>query len=171
LEILRRAQARAQGKADDSPPVSFHGIPVPKGGCFAETTQKLQQGAKPAPQIDVQQLAGESNEHMKNDGRVKDPVGKWAACMQARGYQYKDPSEPVNDSRFSGPITAVETKTATDDVQCRKQVNLNGLMLAVETAYQNEIINKHAQELAQIKENQRIVTANAQRVLSGGSGT
>jgi hypothetical protein len=74
-----------------------------------------------------------------------------------------------DDPRFHGDkVTALEIKSATADVACKKQSNLVAVWAAVEAAYQRRAIEKNAVQLNLIQRRLGDSLANANRILDGG---
>ena len=141
------------------------GKPVPAGGCAGEAYRQLAQGAPKADTTIPDKLQTETYARMKADSRVVRAFAEWGKCMRAKGYSYPDPYAAAEDQRWqtaqAGPA---EIAAATADVTCKSQSNVPGLMLAVETAYQNREAEKRATELAAIKSYYEIQLGNAGKI-------
>ncbi|MPZ85665.1 MAG: hypothetical protein GEV28_36910 [Actinophytocola sp.] len=62
------------------------------------------------------------------DSRVRAVFTGWSRCMSAAGFDYRDPMAANNDPTFgTGVPTAEEIATATADVACRTEENVNGV--------------------------------------------
>ena len=63
------------------------------------------------------------------------------------GFAYASPMNAVDDTRFSTPKpTRLELRVAEADVTCKRRTNLVGVWLAVESAYQRQIIKQNAKQ-------------------------
>jgi hypothetical protein len=131
---------------------TFRGQPVPVGGCAGEAIRQLTEGAPDADPGTTERLQFETHTQTKADSRVVRVFAEWSKCMRAKGYSYPDPYAAAGDQRWrtaeAGPA---EIAVATADVTCKSETNVPGLMLAVETAYQNRVVARQATKLAAIK--------------------
>ncbi|MFE7547618.1 hypothetical protein [Streptomyces gardneri] len=160
-----------KGMKDDgagTPVTSFRGQAVPKEGCAGEARRKLAQGTGEGKRVGHADTAAaikaRSFEIAKNDPRVIAAEKKWVACMADRGYtNYKQDSfDAAADTRWNTPkATSEEIAVAVASWTCGKKSNVVGTWVAVETAYQNEQIDKNAETLKDdqkrlVEENKRI---------------
>ena len=147
---------------------TFGGKPVPAGGCAGEAIRELAQGAPKADPGLPEKLQLETYARTKADSRVVRVFAEWSKCMQAKGYSYPDPYAASGDQRWqtakAGPT---EIAVATADVACKSETKVPGLMLAVETAYQNRAAEQHADELTAIKSHLETELANAGKAARG----
>ena len=131
---------------------TFRGQPVPAGGCAGEAIRQLTRGAPDADPGIPERLQFETYTQTKADSRVVRVFADWSKCMRAKGYSYPDPYAAAGDQRWqtaqAGPA---EIAVATADVTCKSETNAAGVMLAVETAYQNRVAAQQATKLAAIK--------------------
>ena len=136
-------------------PATYNGIAVPKGGCVGEAENKLDTGATDIGLSGiVEQINADGFNHALSDDRVKTVFAAWSACMQADGYNYATPQEAANDSKWHSPqASTTEIAAATADVRCKQKTNVLGVWVAVESAYEQQLIEQHAPELAQVKKN------------------
>jgi hypothetical protein len=130
------------------------GSGIPRGGCAGQANQKVAaalgsaEGAVPPL---VAQISLESFDRARSDPRVLAVFAKWSACMRAHGYDYANPFQPPAVANQSRPPTQAEIQTAVTDVGCKLKTNLLGVTYAVQSDYQNQLINQNAPQLAQIK--------------------
>lgn len=147
---------------------NFRGQPVPAGGCAGEAVRQLTRGAPEADPGIPERLQFETYKQTTADSRVVRVFAEWSKCMRAKGYSYPDPYAAAGDQRWqtasAGPA---EIAVATADVACKVETNVPGLMLAVETAYQNRAAVRHASELAAIKVYLKTELANADEAARG----
>ncbi|WP_329377857.1 hypothetical protein OG625_08360 [Streptomyces sp. NBC_01351] len=134
--------------------ISVGGKKVPPGGCGREGYRRLYAPTKDS--VDLLfgfGLSSEALDRSKNDSRVRDVVAKWSACMAEAGYAgIETPYDVVEKLGLAGdkggPRAVV---VAVKDVACKREVNLVGVWAAVETAYQNQLVDEHAETLALYK--------------------
>ncbi|WP_018684441.1 hypothetical protein [Actinokineospora enzanensis] len=152
------------------------GKPVPEGGCAAEADRQLGYQVKVLKDgyREVRDFVGEldqegSAQHYA-DSRVAEANARWSECMKQAGYEYRTWRDANNDERFSQGAVAgpEELKVATADVDCKTRTNLPGVSLAVETAYQNRLIEKNAEALADVKRRLDDRVRHATELVSGG---
>ncbi|MFJ9820007.1 hypothetical protein ACIRU3_33015 [Streptomyces sp. NPDC101151] len=155
------------------PLTSYHGISLPKGGCVAEADRALtggdeKQRAGHSPV--AEEIRAHSFEYSQLDPRVIAAQTAWKKCMSAQGYtNYKKTFDASGDERWNvSTATSQEIAVAVADWQCAKQVNLVGVWSAVESAYQNAEIEKHAEELQQARDGLRQQSKRVATVLAGG---
>ncbi|HLT09733.1 MAG TPA: hypothetical protein VK028_02860 [Micromonosporaceae bacterium] len=101
----------------------------------------------------AQELAAEASTRAEGDSRVRAAWDAWSDCMAEYGYDYQGPWDAINDQRWwqgRGPSDA-EIAAATADLDCRQRTNLVGIWFAVESAYQQQLIEQHADALAAIR--------------------
>ncbi|MER6469075.1 hypothetical protein [Streptomyces collinus] len=155
------------------PVTTYHGRRLPKGGCVAASDRALtggdeEQRAGHSPV--AEQIRAHSFEYSQLDPRVIAAQTAWKKCMSAQGYtNYKKTFDAAGDDRWDVPTaTSQEITVAVADWQCAKQVNLVGVWFAVESAYQNAQIEKHAEELQQARDGLRQQAKRVATVLAGG---
>lgn len=131
---------------------TFRGQPVPAGGCAGEAVRHLTRGVPEADPGIPERLQFETYKQTLADSRVVRVFAAWSACMRGKGYSYPDPYAAASDQRWqtatAGPA---EITVAAADVACKADTKVPGVMLAVETAYQNRAAARHARELAAVK--------------------
>ncbi|GLZ29958.1 hypothetical protein Lesp02_21480 [Lentzea sp. NBRC 105346] len=125
---------------------------IPQGGCTGEARRALGRASQQADQAGDENfvigLSGRSTKLAEADSRLKAVWGKWSACMKESGYDYADPWGPNDDKRFAGDdASPEEIATARADVACRRKHDVNGIWVAVRTAYQNRLIGDNAEAL------------------------
>ncbi|MDR2799596.1 MAG: hypothetical protein LBB07_03185 [Bifidobacteriaceae bacterium] len=82
------------------------------------------------------------------DSRVIAAQNNWSKCMKEKGFDFESVNSP--SSKFSQPRkvpTPEELATASADIQCKIDTNLVGIDLAVQSAYDNEYIDAHRDQL------------------------
>lgn len=131
------------------------GQKVPAGGCGREAFRKLYAPTKNSVDLLFTfGLASEAHDRSRQDSRVVDVLKKWSSCMDKSGYAgIESPYDVVEklglqDDR-GGPKAVTAAKA---DVACKREVNLVGIWGAVEKAYQERLVEEHAETLALYKE-------------------
>ncbi len=135
-------------------PSSINGIAIPPGGCTGEAHRTLGIAAIPAPSAELAATLDTAGfAQMERDSRVRAVYRAWSACMAALGYKYKDVFDPVDNGGFgaAGQPTELEINTAVADVGCKQQNNVVGTMFAVESAYQDVLVQQNLETLTQTK--------------------
>ena len=156
----------------NSKPIStFHGLPVPKGGCLGEAAAKLTaQGGSVTDSPQAVDINFEDYQHSMTDDRLRAAFQQWSNCMRAKGYSYPTPNDATNDRRWKETATAsaAEIATATADASCRQQTNIIGTWFTVESAYEDQAIQADLGRLNQVKLGIAAVVKNAATVNAGG---
>jgi hypothetical protein len=133
---------------------SQDGQQIPVGGCIGQT-QREQAAAGISYQGSalVAEIAAKSFVKTLSDPRTLAVFAKWSACMRSSGYNYSTPLKAVADPRWNlnAPPTQAEIQTAETDVACKFKTNLLGVTFAVQSDYENGLIEQNAQALAQVK--------------------
>ena len=165
---LRQAQEAVQAqRSSDAAPVSadvinvmegkgpstYNGKKVPEGGCSKESARRMGGGRRvDTVTVDVQRMQAESYNRMQQDSRVINVSRSWSACMHEQGFEYPSPRAANDDQHWNGDgISDAEIATAVADVGCKTRTNIAGTMLAVETAYQQRLVDQHSTQLTELK--------------------
>lgn len=159
-----------RGGYTGAPPIDAAGNPLPPDGCLGEANRLLDEGvpARP-PSLDLGgDLSSEAYQRSEADSRVRAAVDQWSDCMADRGYRYRSIWEP-NDRDWPEPPGPEEIAVAVADVACKEQVNLVGIWYAVESAYQQQILDSgtHAESLAEVGAFLAAQKENAARIVAG----
>ncbi len=150
--------------------VDRDGNPVPEGGCGGEVDRALYGGLRDVyDPMYLQQLGTEAYDRGLQDSRVREVTEQWSACMAEYGYDYSDPAAANDDAaerRASlNTASADEIAQAVADVACKERVNYIGVRFAVETAYQNQIIEREGVRLREQKDAFDTLLRNAVAIL------
>jgi hypothetical protein len=143
------------------------GQAVSAGGCQGEVNGRMEAGAPQGDPNLAQNLSGQSFTKSKTDSRLVAAQAQWSSCMKQAGYDYHNSWEP-NGVNWSTRSTAEQVATATADVACRIKTNLVGIWVAVDSAYQHQLVEKNAQQLNLVRQQLDAESRNAAKVLSSG---
>lgn len=138
------------GLTPHGPLTSSNGIAVPKGGCLGEAYRALSRNDQINEAPIVDRVKRDSFGYSQLDPRVIAAQTGWSTCMAAEGYRYRTSLDAMGKAPNSnGPNAgSAEIGVAVADYDCATKVNLVGVWAAVETAYQNQQIDAHAEEFA-----------------------
>jgi hypothetical protein len=87
----------------------------------------------------VASLNIESRDRTESDPRVLAVIKSWSECMAGKGFTAATPTDAANTYGPGAKNLAIAAATA--DVECKYQTNYFGIMYAVTSAYQEELIN------------------------------
>jgi hypothetical protein len=103
------------------------------------------------PHYGASNLPNGGSDFRREDSRFQAAVAEWSKCMAGKGFNYDNlnnfPLElwnPTTDEQRNESIA-----TATADVQCKIETNLVGIAVAVQSAYDQEYIDKNRDALAE----------------------
>lgn len=162
-------------------PVDSDGSPLPQGGCGGEAVSILAGDGAVYDYAYAHELAEEPYFlALEEDSRVAAATEAWSACMADRGYDYDTPEDPFVDPAWyvvgsdgtideSRPPKPEEIVTAVADVECKQVVNYLGVRVAVESAYQEQVIEEHFQDLEVNYRNAQAMLERANAVSGGTS--
>lgn len=170
------AEENSQAAVIDGHVKTVNGHTVPAGGCRGEGLRLLEAGTSGNLAIDARYLMAQSQVHAIADPRLLQTIASWSSCMKASGYSYSSPfaaesataGAPQLDGYFHTSPTALERRTATADATCRAKVNLTGMWVAVESAYQNRMIAGNRAKLDQAGKEIAIWLRNARAAVTAG---
>ncbi len=82
--------------------------------------------------------------------------------MAAAGFTYLNPWQPNDQPKWKDPAKRTEqVNTAIADVDCKQNVNLVGVWMAAESAYQRTAIRDNGAALDTLRKNLQTQAANA----------
>ncbi|MDR1635435.1 MAG: hypothetical protein LBS27_11080 [Bifidobacteriaceae bacterium] len=84
------------------------------------------------------------------DSRYVAAVAAWSACMAQKGFDYPDPITAIGSSIMEQASSGDDSGAialATADVQCKIDTNLVGQAVAILSAYDQDYIEAHRQQL------------------------
>ncbi|MCL2483022.1 MAG: hypothetical protein FWF43_06340 [Propionibacteriaceae bacterium] len=103
--------------------------------------------------IVVEELPDQGPPVPTNDSRYVAVAQTWSACMAKNGFNYATPQDAI--AANYQPRTDAEKATAKAvavlDVQCKLDTNLVGVAVAIESAYEQQYIDSHQDELAKFQ--------------------
>lgn len=191
---LRFQQERARTISADEQR-AFSGEPGPKpggpGGCLGESYKDLGAQDLQADTSFVEALGGDALTRAEEDSRVVGVLDAWSSCMAEKGYDYETTQDAVYDyssgqeggsdqppegglDQTEGGFdeeqaaTQEEKDTAMADVECKQAHNVVGVQFAVESAYQEEIIDGNEERLRTIAERRDEMLRRAAEVTGSG---
>ncbi|MFH8409583.1 hypothetical protein ACH4FX_33095 [Streptomyces sp. NPDC018019] len=161
------AEEGAKEKALNGGVAEVGGKAVPKGGCVGQANHKISDGALERT-AKAQGIANDAFTRSKRESKVVEAFAAWSSCMKEHGYNYKEPLDASDDSRFSGPeVTELEIATATADIVCRNRTHVAKIWFDAESELQNQAIDKNIEELVEARKSLDDTIKKAARVLGG----
>ncbi len=149
MTLSERIPAQAVAIFDGSASGEHNGEPVPQGGCRAEAARQIIPTANPYFAQELEKTAGQ---RAAKDERLLGYVQKWSDCMALAGFRYHFPSEPYQawiGRAQPGKVPAPEEiATAVADVKCKVDTDFLRNWVAIEVAYQHQIIEEKSAALA-----------------------
>ena len=132
---------------------------VPSYGCYGNALRVLDGDDLLLERVHLgNDLVGQSWQLAREHSEVRSTFDAWAACMQERGYDYQAPDELYADPQFSprgsgaGVVTAEERAAAVDLVRCGEVTGLVGVLAGAVAAYQEVLLQRHAEELVRFQD-------------------
>ncbi|MEU5343582.1 MULTISPECIES: hypothetical protein [unclassified Streptomyces] len=147
--------AMAEGAVDES------------GADDGQVRQCAQQASGDVPTVQtadlVAQIDGDTYRAAMEDPAVAASFTKWSSCMEDKGYSYTKPMDANDDPQFSDPsdISAAEVATATADVACRDEHNVEKTWFDAEVVLQEAAIKKNQAALDKIQDGTQAAVAQA----------
>ena len=92
-----------------------------------------------------------------SDSRMVAATQSWSECMNSSGYQYASPVDawmaypPVIPGSPAPASEMEEQALARADIQCKRETNLVGIAVAVQSAYEQEYVDSHRDALVQMQ--------------------
>lgn len=137
--------------ADREPPVDINGDPLHDAGCGGEARDILTAGATGPSLSFPEGLANEAYHQAETSRPVEHAMTEWSTCMTGKGYDYEDIWEARNKD-WPDPVGDEQIATAVADMECMIDTNLVGVWHAMESAYQERMIDEHAEQLSEVRE-------------------
>ncbi|MFE2035563.1 hypothetical protein ACFXBB_20370 [Streptomyces scopuliridis] len=168
---------------------TFNGKPVPDGGCEGEALRTITKGAETAKEVKlpdgsaagagkdgfgegfaemvVSSARGKAMAKLRNDSRFEKVTTAWSDCMDKQGYDFDSPSAARNDKRWANATQPgkEEISVGVADMRCKQEVNYLGVGIAVESAYENQLIEEDAEILKDAKDKTARWIENANKAL------
>lgn len=162
-EVLILSATDEQGKPIERDPVT--GKKLPKLGCGAEAYRRMRGGADPIINTTVTRLFDQSWDYLLADSRFHAAEEKWAACMTEAGYPgLKHRWEAAEMTSGSDEVT-----TAIQDLDCAQSTGYLDTAFALDSAYQELLIDRNESELRGVQEGHRQVMDRVHRALKTSS--
>ena len=141
------------------------GQKVPDGGCHGEANREI--GERPATETELLALLQkQAIFYAEQDDRLLAAFKLWSGCMARAGFSYSQPWAANDQGRWKDPRSRDEQiLTATADVACKHEVNLVGIWVAVESAYQRQLMQAHGNALADARQRLEAQRETALKVL------
>lgn len=145
----------------------YKGRQIPAGGCIGEARREVA-GAAVVPDTSLPETLSSDAWHLSNiDTRVTAAFSDWSACMAHSGFYYRTPMEANDDPKWTGDkASKAEIAVAVGDVRCKKQTNLTGIRMAVDSAYELVAINTNTRALAALEAGQQLQVRSAARIVA-----
>jgi len=115
--------------------------------CFGQVSAVAPGGSAAWP-LYLHSLPDHGPQWPANDSRFAAAEQSWSACMKDKGFDYATPDDARSDATQPSTDPAKQKAIAVADVACKVSTNLVGVGVAVQTAYQQEYIDSHREELA-----------------------
>jgi hypothetical protein len=137
----------------------------------------------------VYDLANQSWQTSMADSRAQRAFDEWSDCMADQGYAHagtprefsadwisrhqsaddaqQDEGSAEGVAEDPSVVSEDERAAASADVQCKQDVNLAGIWLAAETAYQQRLVDQNSERLSDIKHRLEKAVEQAADVVSG----
>lgn len=133
---------------------------VPSYGCYGNALRVLDGDDRLLERLHLgSDLVGESWERAREHSKVTATFEAWASCMRERGYDYQAPDELYADPRFASQdgsgadlVTDEERAAAVDLVRCSEQSQIVGTLAGAVAAYQELLLQHHADDLARFQD-------------------
>lgn len=116
----------------------------------------------------VGELADQATQHTEADPRVLTVERAWSSCLAKQGFSYDTPMLAAGQKRTT-PASATEIATAVADVGCKQQTNLPGVWVAVESGYQQQLVNQNAAALDEFHQDYLGLLAKARALITAPS--
>lgn len=139
---------------------------VPVGGCARQGLRDVLQGDQdPVVSGLVDNLLKRSWELTISDSRAQGAGRAWSKCMAGHGYRFEHRWDAGNS--VAGKPSEVRKAMAQLDLECAVTTNYNGVLYAIDSAYQELLIEENRTPLEDVLDNERRVITRARHVLGG----
>lgn len=140
---------------------------VPVGGCLGEARESLSWVDMESTRL-ATVLIVEASKRAEQDNQTILAFQAWSTCMKAQGYDYADPWQANDDPRWRRTETATPTEiqVATADVRCKREHNVIGRWVSVETAYQRRAVERNGPALTELRRRLEAELRNVTDVLA-----
>lgn len=139
------------------------GDPMPEHGCSGEGFRKIA-GDSPDPEALLREGLNETQARTAGDSRVVRAEKEWVTCMRGKGYTGENREAIYEESL---PEEGDNIELALANVDCAQAVNLPGISYAVDLAYQERWVKRHAAEVNETRAGFDAALGRARDVLAG----
>ena len=110
----------------------------------------------------IQTLSNDIANDVRTDAAVKNATKAWSACMARNGYSFGEPQtvffqeiramyggrQQINpDATVSAAANQAQLAAAVADANCTQSTDLAGIYFAVQTSYEQQLVNANSQAL------------------------
>jgi hypothetical protein len=131
---------------------------IPVGGCWGQAGRILY-GSHPALPDDPRAVAVASQAYAMQAPDTRAALARWSACMSRAGLRYTSPLQAALDPRWnnggqaradlSASVAEAQSRTASADLTCRGQANLQQAFQKAEAQYQGQQLAAHLTAIQQ----------------------
>lgn len=140
------------------------GNPMPEGGCGKEGWDVVRGDVAYDYDDLPKQLLEQARLQMLADPEYQAAEKDWSECMKRAGYDFPHPSDAGNSVIDESKET--QHTMAGLEVACAQEVNFPGRAMAVDVAYQNQLIDENEAALRGGIEKKRELMDNAKKALA-----
>jgi hypothetical protein len=131
-------------------------------GKCATIVQDFNNAMQNGPLAGIGTLSNDISSDVQHDAAVKNATQAWSACMAKNGYSYPQPQAVFFQEMqlmyggrrhisFGEPVSAAarqaQLAAAVTDANCTQSADLAGIYFAVQTSYEQQLVNANAQAL------------------------
>jgi hypothetical protein len=98
------------------------------------------------------------------DSRYRAVVARWSTCMKDKGYPFTDPLYPVQTYTQTPQPSQEEIAAAQADLRCKSSTNLVGVAMAVQSALDQQYIDRHVTQLTAFRQSVQSLVRTAGQV-------
>jgi hypothetical protein len=147
---------------DDANPASLPEAEQTAIGKCATISQDFTNAVQNGSLAGIQALSNDIYNDLLKDAAVKNATNAWSACMAKNGYSFRGPQGvfsqelhtiyggkgPIN---IGAPVSAAASQSqiaaAVTDATCTKSADLAGIYFAVQSSYEQQLVNANQQAL------------------------
>ena len=117
--------------------------------CLARVNSVVPGGQMLSP-FSVSELPDNGSQWHPDDSRYQAVAAQWSGCMKDSGFDYPTPREAIAEN-YQMAANDRARAVAVADVKCKLSTNLVGVAVAVQSAYDQEYIDTHVDQLAALQ--------------------